>query len=57
MNFLRVKVTFYDAVNIMIHDVIITSNPYPYTAKFVFVGVRINKDQPMRRLKINKIRT
>ena len=29
--FLRVNVTFYDAVNI-IHDVIITGNLYPYTA-------------------------
>ena len=25
------KVTFYDAVN-MIHDVIVTGNPFPYTA-------------------------
>ena len=47
MIFLRVNVTFYDAVHI-INDVIITPNPYPYTAKFVFVGVRSNKDQRMR---------
>ena len=40
MNFLRVNVTFYDIVN-MIHDVITTRNPFPYTAKFMFVGVRI----------------
>ena len=32
--FFRVNVTFYDAVNI-IHDVIITANPFPYTAKCV----------------------
>ena len=34
MHFLRVNVTFYDAVN-MIHDVIRTDNPIPYSAKFV----------------------
>ena len=44
MNFLWESVMFYKAVNI-IHDVIIIPNPYPYTAKFVFEGVRINKDQ------------
>ena len=27
----------------MIHDVIWTANPFPYTAKFVFVGVRNSK--------------
>ena len=32
MYFLRVKAMFYDAVNI-IHDVIRTANPFPYTAK------------------------
>ena len=36
MHFLRVNVTFYDAVNmirdvIMIHDVIRTAKPFPYT--------------------------
>ena len=36
MHFLRVNVTFYDAVNI-IHDVITTRNPFPYTAKFMSV--------------------
>ena len=41
MHFLRVNVTFSDAVN-MIHDVITTINPFPYTAKFMFVGVRNN---------------
>ena len=48
MNFLRVNVTFYDAVNV-IYDVITTTNPIPYTAKFMFVGVRNNKTQQMRR--------
>ena len=41
MHFLRVKATFYIAVN-MIHDVITTANPFPYNAKFMFVGVRNN---------------
>ena len=39
MYFLRVNVTFYDAVS-MVHDVITTDNPFPYTAKFKFVGIR-----------------
>ena len=56
MHFLRVNVTFYAAVN-MIHDVIATHNPFPYTAKFMFVGVRYNKIQQIRRRKINRIRT
>ena len=34
-----VNVTFYDAVNI-IHDVITIPNPFPYTAKFMFVDVK-----------------
>ena len=42
MHFLRVNVTFYDAVNI-IHDVITTPNPFLYTANFMFVGVRNNE--------------
>ena len=46
--FLRVKVTFYDAVNI-IQDAITTPNPFPYTAKFMFVGVRNNETQQIRR--------
>ena len=48
--FQRVNVTFYDAVN-MIHDVITTANPFPYTciAKFMFVGIRNNKTQHIRR--------
>ena len=41
------KLTFYDAINI-IHDVITTPNPFPYTAKFMFVGVRNNKTQQIR---------
>ena len=50
MEFLRVNVTFYDAVDI-IHDVITTPNPFPYTAnaKFMFVGVRDNETQQIRR--------
>ena len=48
MHILRVNVTFYDAVNI-IHDVITTPNPFPYTAKFMFVGVGNNETQQIRR--------
>ena len=55
MHFLRVNVTFYGAVN-MIYDVIRTANLIPYTAKFMFVGVRNYKTQQIRRLKINRIR-
>ena len=32
------------SVNI-IHDVITTRNPFPYTAKFMFVGVGNNETQ------------
>ena len=39
---------FYDAV-IMIHNVIKTANPFPYSAKFMFDGVRNNKTQQIRR--------
>ena len=39
MHFLRVNVTFCDAVNV-IHDVITTANPFPYTAKF---KLKLNK--------------
>ena len=56
MHFLRVNVTFYDAV-IVIHDVITTTDPIPYTAKFMFVGVKNNKTQQIRRSKINRLRT
>ena len=52
MHFLRVKVTFYDAVNI-IYDVIGTANPFPSSAKFTFFGVRNNKTRQIRRWKIN----
>ena len=48
MHFLRVNVTFDDAVNI-IHDVIRTVNRFPYTAQFMSVGVRNNKTQQIRR--------
>ena len=47
MQFLRENVTFYDAAN-MIHDITTTANPFPYTAKFIFVGVRNNKTQQIR---------
>ena len=47
MHFLRVNVTFYDAVN-MIHDVITTANSFSYSAKFMFVGVRNNKTLQLR---------
>ena len=40
----QVNVTFYNAVNI-IHYVITTPNPFPYIAKFMFVGARHNKTQ------------
>ena len=53
MHILRVNVTFYDAVNI-IHDVITTANPFPYTDKFMFVGVRNNETQQIRRWKIKR---
>ena len=49
MNFLLVIVTFYDAVN-MIHYVIRTANPFPHTAKFLFVGVRNNKTLQIRQI-------
>ena len=48
MHILWVNVTFYDAVS-MIHDVIATANPFPCTAKFMFVDVRNNKTQKLRR--------
>ena len=48
MHFLRVKVTFYDVVN-MIHDFIRTANSVLYTAKFMLVGVRNNETQQIRR--------
>ena len=40
MHFLRVNVTFYDAFSV-IHDVITTADPIPYTAKFMFDGVML----------------
>ena len=44
MNFLQV----YDAIDI-IHDVIITVNPSPNSAKIVVIDLRINKDRRIRR--------
>ena len=46
MHFLRVYITFYDAVN-MIHDVITAANIFPYTAKFMFDGTRNNKTEQL----------
>ena len=43
------KHAFHDAVN-MIHDIIMTAYPSPYTAKFKFVGVR-NKNSTNQTLK------
>ena len=43
-----INVTFYDAVN-MIYDVIRTANPFPYIAKFMFVGDRNNEIKQIRR--------
>ena len=48
MHFLRVNVTFNDAVS-MVHDVIRTANPIPYVAKSMVVGFRKNKTQQVRR--------
>ena len=47
-HFLWENITFYDAVN-MIHDVITTANPFPHTAKLMFVGVRNNETQQIKR--------
>ena len=38
-------VTFYDEINMIHYIITTTSNPFPYTAKFMFVGVRNNKTQ------------
>ena len=47
IHFLQVNVTFYDAFKI-IHDVITTPNPFPYAAKFMFVGVRNSTNQTLK---------
>ena len=39
---------FYDAIS-MIHDVVTTANQFPFTSKFMFVSVRNNKTQQIRR--------
>ena len=46
MHFLQVNVTFYYAVS-MICDIIRTANPFPYTVKYMFVGVRYNSTNQM----------
>ena len=53
MNFLRENVTFFEAVNI-IHDVVVTPNPYPYTVKFGFVSIKNHKVQQNQTLKNEK---
>ena len=50
MQFLRVNVTFYGAVN-AIHDVITTADPIPYSAKIMFDGVGNDKTQQNQTLK------
>ena len=47
MDFLRVNVTFYDAVR-MIHEFIRTANPFPYTAKFMLEKIKLNKSDVER---------
>ena len=42
MNFWLVNVTFYNALSI-IHDVITTANPFPYTAKLIVSVLEITK--------------
>ena len=39
---------FYDTIN-HIHGIITTLNPFPYTANFMFVGVRNNETQQIGR--------
>ena len=56
MHFLRVNVTFYDAVN-LIHDAITAANPFSYTAKFMFIGVKNNKTELIKYWKIKRIFT
>ena len=53
MPFLRVSVAFYYTVN-MILEIIKKANPFPYTAKFMFVGVRNNKTEQIKTLKDKK---
>ena len=48
MNVLRVNFLFYDTVS-MIHDVITIADPFPHSAKFMFVGVRNNKTRQIKR--------
>ena len=48
MHFLPVNITFNDAVS-MIHDIHATANPFPYTATFMFIRVRNNKTEQIKR--------
>ena len=45
--FYAVNIMFNVVVS-MIHDVIRSANPFPYAAKFMFVGVRNYKTQQIR---------
>ena len=48
MHFLGVNVTYSDLVS-MVYDVITTANPFPYTAKFMFVvGVKNNETKQIK---------
>ena len=38
----------FSAVN-MNHNIITATNPFPYTAKFMFVGIRYNKTEQIIR--------
>ena len=53
MHFVRVDVTLYDAVN-TIHNVIKTPNPFQDKATCMFVGVRNNNTQQIRKIKKKK---
>ena len=50
MHFLRVNVTFYDAVNV-IHEANTKANLFPYTPKLMFDGDKNNKTQKNYTLK------
>ena len=41
----------------MIHDIVATANPFPYTAKFVLVGVRNKKKKKLNKSLKDKYNT
>ena len=45
--FSAVNVTFYEAL-IMIHDVIKKANPFPYSAKFMFISITNSTNQTLK---------